>query len=396
MTVRDDRAREHAVKTSTMTRRTRNRMSRWALAVVAPLLVVTAATAASPWSVVPSPNPSATGNELTAVAAVSPQEVWAVGDSTASVGGLQTLIEQWNGTAWSVVPSPNPGAHQNSLSGVSAVAAQDVWAVGRFNNALDIPQTLIEHWDGSTWDEIASPNIGVSTNVLNAVSAASPSDVWAVGQFSAASGFLHTLIEHWNGQQWSVVPSPNVGTHNNVLHGVTAISATDAWAVGSVTDSNGTQHALIEHWNGLRWRVVGLDAAASVLNGVTAISAFNIWAVGQVGTQTLTEHWNGLFWRIVPSPNGGTLNDGLNSVSAVSGHDVWAVGFDITSGPSLTLIEHWNGLQWSVVPSPNPSTSLNFLNGVAADRSSSQAWAVGVFFTDSGTSQTLTAVHPPL
>ena len=98
----------------------------------------------------------------------------------------------------------------------------------------------------------------------------------------------------------------------------------------------------------------------------------------------------------MPSPNGGTLNDGLTSVTAVSAHDVWAVGFDTTSGPSLTLIEHWNGLQWSVVPSPNPSTSLNFLNGVAADPSSGQTWAVGDFFNDSGSSQTLTAVHPAL
>lgn len=358
------------------------------------LLPARGAAAATAWSVVPSPNPSATGNELTAVATVSAQDVWAVGDSTASTGGLQTLIEQWNGTTWSVVPSPNPGAHQNSLSGVSAVAARNVWAVGRFNNALDIPQTLIVHWDGSTWNEIASPNVGVSTNVLNAVSAVSATNVWAVGQFSAASGFLHTLIEHWNGQQWRVVPSPNVGTHNNVLHGVTAVSATDAWAVGSVLDSTGTSHALIEHWNGTTWSVVSTNAAPSVLNAVTAVSANDVWAVGQSGTQTLIEHWNGAAWSVVPSPNGGTLNDGLSGVSAVSAQDIWAVGFDITPGPSLTLIEHWNGTRWSVVPSPNPSTTLNFLNGVTADPASGQTWAVGDFFNSSGSSQTLTEFHP--
>src|SRR5581483_11242549 len=143
----------------------------------------------------------------------------------------------------------------------------------------DIPQTLIVHWDGSAWDQIASPNVGVSSNILNAVAAVTATDVWAVGQFSAASGFLHTLVEHWNGRQWSIVPSPNVGTHNNVLHGVSAVSATDAWAVGSVLDSNGTSHALIEHWNGTAWSVVTTDTMPSSLMAVAAIATNDVWAV---------------------------------------------------------------------------------------------------------------------
>src|SRR6266567_3297398 len=83
----------------------------------------------------------------------------------------------------------------------------------------------------AAWTVVSSPNPG-SVNDLNGVAAVSASDVWAVGEFINASNVNQTLIEHWNGHKWSVVPSPNVGTHNNELFGVTAVSATDVWAVG--------------------------------------------------------------------------------------------------------------------------------------------------------------------
>ena len=53
--------------------------------------------------------------------------------ATTSNGSIdQTLTEHWNGTAWSVVASPNLGTSDNVLYGVAAVAANDVWAVGYY------------------------------------------------------------------------------------------------------------------------------------------------------------------------------------------------------------------------------------------------------------------------
>jgi erythromycin esterase-like protein len=228
------------------------------------------------------------------------------------------------------------------------------------------------------------------------VKAASANDVWAVGQFSAASGFRQTLTEHWNGKNWSVVPSPNVGTHDNILHGVTAVSANDVWAVGDFLDSNSNSQALIEHWNGTTWSVVPSSVSgSSVLNDVKAVSANNVWAVGAVApSHTLTEHWNGTTWSVVPSPSPGTNNNALNGVTIISAHNIWAVGFALNNGFTQTLIEHWNGKKWSVVASPSPSSTLNFLNGADADPHSGQTWAVGVFFNASGLTQTLTEFHP--
>src|SRR6266851_991175 len=141
---------------------------------------------------------------------------------------------------WSVVPSPSPGPSVNDLNGVASISANDVWAVGDFINAQDIPRTLIEHWNGTSWSVVTSPNGSKGSNFLFGVTAVSSTDVWAVGEFNNTS----TLTEHWNGHTWRVVSSPNGGTRDNVLNGVTAVSASDVWAVGDFLDSTSTSHTL--------------------------------------------------------------------------------------------------------------------------------------------------------
>ena len=103
--------------------------------------------------VVPSPN-AGLALSLRGVTALSASDIWAVGDSLSNrSGGRQTLIEHWNGSTWSIVPSPtNPGAVSSELSGVTALSASDVWALGGVGNG-----TLIEHWNGTRWSVVKSP-----------------------------------------------------------------------------------------------------------------------------------------------------------------------------------------------------------------------------------------------
>src|SRR5216683_7731075 len=90
------------------------------------------------------------------------------------------------------------------------------------------------------WTVVPSPNpSGGGQNVLNAVAGVSPSDAWAVGQ-----GQFLSLTEHWDGSVWSIVPSPNLPTMTS-LKGVTAITRDDVWAVG---DNGG--EGITMHWNG--------------------------------------------------------------------------------------------------------------------------------------------------
>src|SRR5689334_10210569 len=106
-----------------------------------------------------------------------------------------------------------------------------------------------------TWE--AQPrNVGSGTNQLNAVSAVSDCDVWAVGtRLKVNTRTDQALIEHWNGKAWKVFPSANPGDSNGTqLSGVAATSSSNAWAVGDYFNGASDQ-TLIEHWNGTAWKV---------------------------------------------------------------------------------------------------------------------------------------------
>src|SRR5258708_37545843 len=99
------------------------------------------------WTGVPPPNPGTIANNLQGVAVVSACDAWAVGSYFPQGRGLQTLIEHWNGSAWTVVASPDPGT-QNALYGVQAASPTDIWAVGYYTNGqTDTTKTLALHWD---------------------------------------------------------------------------------------------------------------------------------------------------------------------------------------------------------------------------------------------------------
>jgi hypothetical protein len=306
------------------------------------------------------------GGFLTAVAATSRTNAWAVGDYQNSDGSeSKTLIEHWNGKAWKVQPSPNPSRHYSYLAGVAATSSTNAWAVGNTNQPVrscgcNEDRSLIEHWNGKAWKVVPSPNIERFTD-LNAVTATSSANAWAVGSPLVGG---RALIVHWNGKAWKVVPSPSPPRCNlQTLNGVAATSSTNAWAVGacdhySVAEQSDDVRTLVEHWNGRAWKVVPgpspvctVPVPSSGLNGVAATSSTNAWAVGlcdnwagaYVTSQTVIEHWNGKAWKIQQSPSSVVAAGGeLDGVAAVSSRHAWAVG-QLSAGTNLPLILRWNG-----------------------------------------------------
>src|SRR5438128_6315211 len=111
---------------------------------------------------------------------------------------------------WSSEPSPSPGDVENDLYGVSAISADDVWAVGYSVSSRQPERPLIEHRDTGTWTVAVTPDPGGGDAELVAVSGTSPGDVWAVGVRQGPTG-PEALIEHWNGTTWSLVAAPTVG-----------------------------------------------------------------------------------------------------------------------------------------------------------------------------------------
>jgi hypothetical protein len=360
-----------------------------------------AQTCEAAWNIVPSPNADDdVDNGLAGLGVVSANDIWAVGSFGTHGGQRSTLAEHWNGSTWSVVPTPNGVNEVNWLLGADAVASGDAWAVGY--SATNPPEqsfrrTLIEHWDGDSWSVIPSPNPtpplsgGPVSNELYGVDAVSANDVWAVGT-SADFGAGRTLIVHWNGTQWSVVPSPSPGLFG-WLRSVSAVSANDVWAVGTHY-VNGLSVTLTLHWNGSRWSVVPSPndgPFTQELFEVRAVSANDVWAVGyhlavfgvnQV-FQTTILHWNGSAWSVLPSPDVNQRSNYLFSVDGTSASDAWAVGFFDTGFELRSMIQHWDGTSWTIVPSPNASDVIDEPTDVVAV-SPDDVWAVGQsagFFT---------------
>jgi hypothetical protein len=338
---------------------------------------------------------AATNTAIFGMAATSARNAWAVGFRV-SGGTRQTFIEHWNGRSWRRVRSPSPGGagRDDELFGVTATSARSAWAVG-FNFDGTLMHNLILRWNGRTWRRVPSPGPAcMPGDRLTSVAAVSASDAWAAGTATDCVSLRGVAqILHWNGKAWKRVPARNRGgLAGSELNGITATGRKNAWAVGDY--SNGTaDQTLIEHWNGRTWKQVASrnpqgPSQPNVLTGVAASSASNAWAVGYAirsshASVTVIMHWAGKAWKPMPSPHPGKLSgDELLSVSAASARDVWAAGDyrDPVKPADKTLIVHWNGRSWRRVPSPTPAPPAHDagLTAVAAI-SARSAWSGGAY-----------------
>jgi hypothetical protein len=355
-----------------------SRLRSWtAGAVLTGLMLLGAAVPASAqsaaWSVVPSPNAGVAGSRLEGVSCVSAGACIAVGYFVGSEID-ETLIESWDGTSWTGVPSPNPGSASNSnvLNDVSCTSATACMAVGYSWVPGGPDKTLTESWNGSRWTVLPSPNPAtVGGNELSGVSCVSATACTAVG-YSDIPSPERTLIESWNGTSWSVAPSPSPNGEAS-LSGVSCVSADACVAVGGSSGPHVVLRTLIESWNGTSWSVApspspGGDPALFSLSGVSCVSADACVAVGNRSSGTLVESWNGTSWSIVPSPNqgGSSNNNALQDVSCTSATACTAVGVSLSGSVTLkTLIESWNGTSWAIEPSPDRGIYTNYLFGVS-------------------------------
>src|SRR6266704_3063424 len=347
-----------------------------ASALVLFALFVTRPVSAADWEIIASPNLGTQANSLSGVAAVADNDVWAVGWAWNNrLSAYRTVIEHWNGATWSLVRSPNATNGYNLLNGVAVVAANDVWTVGQAANG-NTYKTLVEHWNGAAWSVVPSPNVVGSSSVLTALSVVSANDIWAVG-YSTNSNFInHSLTLHWNGAAWNIVPSPIFD--DDILFAVDAVASNDIWAVGRSFQEAQT---LTIHWDGSNWSIVPSPNGTgdNILFGVAGLSTNDVWAVGNAGSlATLAIHWDGSSWSIVPTPeliypeNNGVLI----GIVALSSTNIWTAGQVLQGSVQQTLSEHWDGSSWSFVSSPNNNNSNNRLHGITVPPNGN-LWAVG-------------------
>jgi hypothetical protein len=194
---------------------------------------------------------------LTAVAAVSAHNIWAVGNRyVAAAYASKPLVLHWNGATWRRVASRGPVGNGAGLQGVSATSRRSAVAVGCSGCAIGgAASSLIERWNGRRWSSSTTAPAGGD---LFGVASQSARRAWAVGGYYVHFGDsfdVRTLIERWNGHVWTRVRSATPGAAGS-LRGVAVVSAHNAWAVGSyqgVAGNGNSEHTLILHWNGSSW-----------------------------------------------------------------------------------------------------------------------------------------------
>lgn len=352
---------------------------------------------------VPQPG---TGSSLHAVTCTSASNCWAVGDYTGTTTDQSEAVH-WNGSAWTLVPTPDPAASSqghNDLYGISCVSRGNCWAVGEYGTGIRQHRTLAVHWDGSAWSQVSVPNPGGAPGAwaLTAVSCTAASNCWAVGHHIRHDGNDLNLALHWNGSQWSwgPTPEPDLARHGvRHLNGVSCTGQASCWAVGFSAirpASISVTEAL--HWDGTRWsRAATPDLGGD--NGVTCTSAASCWAVSSVAT-----HWNGARWSSVHIPHSDSKLNELTAVSCARATDCWAAGILDSSGAAgsaqLTDALRWNGTKWARVATPNPggtaeggdNGALNELDGIACG-SADSCWAVGHYWDNAAQADRSIALH---
>jgi hypothetical protein len=279
----------------------------------------------------------------------SPGKAWAVGDYISGKFQQQTLIEHFDGTVWSVVPSPSPGALQNIFYGVTAITDTDVWAVGGFEDANDLWHTLTEHWDGSTWSVVNAVDAGTNGNQFYAVKALATNNVYAIGQQANAGFPNQALIEHWDGKAWSVVTSPADPSASALPLGLTA-TATALTVVGEQETDTVPYTSYVAAGPPTGLAIQSTPALGSGENDPFAVTVANdgtTWVVGwainpatDLHDPLVLEGSNGVFSVVsVPNPSSGG-DSGFAAITTVPGGGMWAVGGTATAKSNVqTFIE---------------------------------------------------------
>ena len=293
------------------------------------------------WSLVATPT-LGVSSDLLSVSASTASDAWAVGFSVLGRHDDGTLMEHWNGSAWSVNSSLVVTGYTAELTGVADLSPTNAWAVGEANGSL------LEHWTGTTWSLVAIPDPDFTPGTNDSISASSASDIWVVGStLNTATDQTVPEALHYNGTAWSVVAMPQAGTNTSTIGAVTDISATDAWAVGEdigATSAVGGS-TLIEHWNGATWSVVPspTPGADPGLTGVAARGPNDVYAVGSNlpsingGTvQGMILRWNGSAWSVDST---GVFTGELFAAATFPGAaNEWAVG--VNGGNQGLVLTH--------------------------------------------------------
>ena len=218
----------------------------------------------------------------------APDDAWAVGDGV----DAGSWMIHWDGQRWHRVAFPTYG-YGALLHGVSAVAPDDVWVSGAVNHD-GTQASLVAHWDGSTWTRLATPSPPHEQANLDGIEMTSASDGFAVGSvFDPAQNAAHALALRWDGSTWvrTALPFPGGGAFTG-LRAVSASSPTNVWAVGRALGRE-----VVLRWDGASWTSMPVPTGTGQLQSVSVYGRDLVAVSGNLKNRRgLHAIWNGHTW----------------------------------------------------------------------------------------------------
>jgi hypothetical protein len=277
--------------------------------------------------------------------------------------GRSSLVEQWNGSRWQILRSPS----RAPLNGISCTRTSFCVAVGGpapYNYANDFAVAQI--WNGKTWQaaRVQRP-AGETGSSLYGVACVTSSDCNAVGYDYTSQPALATLAEHWNGSAWHIVRSPNAPGRADIFTAISCPAAADCVATGAITPPASKIAPVVARWNGGSWHLVSMPkpiATNTVVNfyGVDCVSVSDCQLAGyldspKTGVIPSTGEVSDTSWHVetylVPASGYSYVLSGLSCTSSIS---CVAVGKYLPESfiqSTLSLI--WMGRFWYTLPSRN-------------------------------------------
>jgi len=305
-------------------------------------------------------------DRLVAIAGSASDDVWAVGERFPNQKQTFPLLEHWDGRRWSYSRGASLGGRQAFLTSVAALSADDVWAVGGFapvGSARSAP--LIEHWNGRSWSLQPTHALaglkGALPQTLTSVAALAPDDVWVLGHDLIRGAISIDVYLHWNGTSWKLFAGPNISPRlgSAAMQAIGADNRGRLWAVGGwvgIGEAGVPRGGIAERWTGRQWEVNRHAAWKEPLTMVAPVGPDDVWAITggsftTAGTYGISPvkvlHWNGSTWK-VELFQGGTSSVDPTGLVAVSAVDVYVIGQAATT--QQPFIDHWNGARWRSVP----------------------------------------------
>ncbi len=312
-------------------------------------------------------HPAVTVN-LAGVAAPNAGEAWAVGERLTADARQVGYAEHWDGNGWAEVSVPDKDYY--TFTDVAAGSSNDVWVLADTHGQGQV----FEHWNGDTWSESAPAPVAGSPGqtVLWGVTALADGTAWAVG-FNTVNYPNDTVVQRWDGASWQQVPTP--GQHMQLL-AVSAVSDDDVWAVGWLTE-DGYDTLATMHWDGAGWHTmtVPVPGRSAQLMDVTAVSATEVWAAGVVEGVPVAIRWDGTRWQLLPQPKVDTTD--VAAVAPDGQGGIWVAGDDYSTDTAdrTPLYLHWNGRSWDRATSQQTVGAVRDLAPGSAG--SPSLWAVG-------------------